>query len=397
MEQKLSNVPLSAEKTYKEYIAELSTESALLGKRAISSHLSSSLRKLGHPERAIRSLEKCQQQTGGYFLQWCDCGHSNNIHPLKHWCNNRTCPPCAEKRKKRLRNLYLTSLLKLEQNNKLSLKFLTISPQNYTNLKEGLKDIRKNFRKFLRLKYIKKRMFGSIYIIEAKQQWAGQQVYHKETGMYLYTVKQTSWNIHIHAIVYGKFLRNQIKGKCNQCGNRNIKFNHQTKKYRCASPNCLSHDVVAEKNSKLTREWLKCTNNQPVNMHVTRQANKQTGRNNPRWTLNYMLKYISTGKEDFENEDAEAEYISSTYHTRLIETTGMFKDYPWEKQHPHCEICKTQIQFMTCYDVEKAISHAQRIEAVRRSLLEKAHQQLFQWLQIQSEIVQSKQLLTYYI
>ena len=305
-------------------------EGSLFSSYVISSHL----RDAGYPEKSIASMNRCQENTGGYVMMYCNnCGF-NEIAPIKHWCSLRTCPHCAKKRQRKIRRQYLNFLQGLTQTRMNFLYFLTISPRNYKNLNDGLKDIRKNFTKFLRLKYIKERILGSVYVIEAKQ-------------------KEDSWNIHIHAMVYGRFLDNRIRGKCLDCGQNLLKFDYQTKKFRCSSRRCSSLNVVINQDSKLVTLWKKSSKGQEVNMHITRQSSAS-------YTLNYMLKYITASKEDFNDARGLAEYIVATRKMRLISTTGMFYRKKLEIPPPLCYHCKSKLFFVTCYEVEPQLRMADK-------------------------------------
>jgi hypothetical protein len=175
---------------------------------------------------------------------------------------------------------------------------LTISPKNYENLEEGLKHIRKSFTKFLRHKYIDERIKAGLYVIETKG-------------------TEGNWNIHIHAIIYGRFIDNKVRSK---------------------------------KDSKLVRLFRQSSSRE-VNIHVSRQ-------NSVGFTLNYMLKYISANKNDFKTSFDLALYISTIRKKRLIHGFGEFYKLKL-KTDKICPFCNQEIIYIldqeVIYLIEKDI------------------------------------------
>lgn len=292
--------------------------SVLLSNNAITLHLE----KLGYPEKSLESMKKCGETSKGFIIKSCGCG--NKIIQLAHRCNLRTCPYCSKTRKRRIRRKYLDFLSNLAQDRTNFLYFLTISPKNYKDLDYGMKHIRESFQKFLRLKYIKERIKAGLYVIEAKK-------------------SGDSWNIHIHAIVYGRFLDNRIRGKCSDCGQNLIKFDYVNKKFYCASRRCSSLNVTHKKDSQIVYLWKK-SSDRDVNFHITRQSSSS-------FTLNYMLKYISANKDDFDTPEDIAVYIKSTYKRRLINTFGMFYRLKLKKPIYVCPKCNQIVHFFMDFTV----------------------------------------------
>ncbi len=257
----------------------------LLGNNAITSHLI----ELDYPEKSLSSMLRCGESSGFRIMASCNCG--NRIIPLKHNCNLRTCPRCAKIRKRKLSRKYLPLLKGIHQNRKYFLYFLTISPKNYTNLEQGLNHIKKSFSRFLRHNYIKKRINAGLYVIETKG-------------------TEGNWNIHLHAIIYGRWIDNKIR---------------------------------KEKNSKIVRLF-KQSSKREVNIHVTRQ-------NSARFTLNYMLKYISANKDYFKTDLDMAKYIVAIRKKRLISTFGEFYKLKLKIKKPRCFVCNQEIIFTIDYEI----------------------------------------------
>lgn len=313
---------------------ERSSERSLFSNSAISSHL----RNIGYSEESINSMLKCGEVTGS-LLKNCGCGPKLVV--LKYNCNLRTCFKCARNRKLRLRRKYSSFLGSLHQDNVYSLYFLTISPKNYGNLGEGLSHIRKSFAKFIRLKYIKERIKAGLYVIETKQSDIGD------------------WNIHIHCIIYGKRLDNQIRGKCFDCSQNLIKQNYETKKYYCASKNCGSYNVIFHKNSRIV-DLFKSSSKRDCNIHISKQDNSV-------FSLNYMLKYISVNKDNFLTPLDMAKYIKATYKKKLINVFGIFFKHKFEKMKCICWKCNEEIEF--CYDSEVILRFIESIKPPDRNIL----------------------------
>ncbi len=251
----------------------------LLGNSAITSHLL----ELGYPEKSLNSLLKCGVKSGFRAMASCGCG--NRIFPLEHHCNLRTCPKCSKIRKRKISRKYLPLLKGINQNRKEFIYFLTISPKNYEDLKEGMKHLKQSFSKFLRHDYIKQRIKGGLYVIETKG-------------------TEGNWNIHLHAIIYGRSIDNKVR---------------------------------TQKDSKIVRLF-KQSSKRRVNIHVSKQGTV-------RFTLNYMLKYISSNKDDFQTDLDIAKYIVTIRKSRLISSFGYFYKLKVKTSNSECFICKQEIIF----------------------------------------------------
>lgn len=272
--------------TKNQYLEDVSgAERPLLGNSVITSHLL----KLGYPQKSIDSMFRCGDSTGFSFLKHCAC--SSSIIKAVHHCSLRTCLSCSKIRKRRISSKYLSFLQSLRQDRKDFLYFLTISPKNYNSIEEGLDHIKKSFNKFLRHNYIKERVHGGLYVIEAKG--GGHD-----------------WNVHLHAIVYGRWIDNKVR---------------------------------KEKDSKLVRLF-KQSSKREVNIHVIKQGSS-------RFTLNYMLKYISANKDDFTSSFDLAKYIVVTRKRRLVSTFGGFYNIKVQQEIYTCVHCGHDVEYILDFEV----------------------------------------------
>jgi len=299
-------------------------EGSLFSNSAISKHLT----KLGHPETSIKSMLRCGEKTGYKTLRICGkCGL--DLICLSYHCNLRTCKDCALRRKKRIKDKYLPYLRSIPvDRNKYQFYFITISPANYGNCKEGLDKVRTYFKKFVRSKYISDRIKGGLYVTESKTK--------NKFGNY------EGWNTHIHAIFYGKRLDNRIRGKCLDCSQSLIKFNKNLNEYSCANSKCRSLNVEKKKDSRLVRLFKKISGID-VNIHIAQKGTHKS-------SLDYMLKYVSANKDDFYSVEDLAEYIFTTRKQRLINSFGLF--FNIKVKHPGytCYICGSPVKFI--FDIE---------------------------------------------
>ncbi|MFA5723542.1 MAG: protein rep [Candidatus Pacearchaeota archaeon] len=291
-----------------------SPEGSLLGSNVISSHFDINLfalelEKVGYPKKSIQSLLDCGHKPVDYKLLKEEEGNLFLFTPT-YKCTLTICPVCAKIRSNRIRREILPFLKSLSYDKTYYLYFLTISPRNCSNLEEGMKIIRKNYQKFLRLKEVKDKIIASIYVIEV-------------------TGTESNWHVHIHAIVYGKYFDNKIRGHCNKCGQNLMAYDKTTEQYYCANSKCNSKDVSNIKHSKLVRLWVK-TSKQEVNMHVTSKyfdkRNKvwRYTKDHPEFVINYLLKYISMDKNKFQTYKDFALYAKATHNKRLLNKTGIF-------------------------------------------------------------------------
>lgn len=289
-------------------------EGSLLGCNVISSHIDNNLftlelENVGYPKKSIQSLLDCGHKPVNYKLLKEKEGNLF-IVDCTHKCSLTICQTCAKIRSNRIRREILPFLKSIAYNKTYFLYFLTISPKNCFNLEEGLKKIRKNYQKFLRLKEVKDKILASIYVIEA-------------------TGTEGNWHVHIHAIIYGRYFDNKVRGYCNKCGQNLMNYNKDTEEYYCANSKCKSKDVSNIKHSKLVRLWMK-TSKKEVNMHITSKyfdkRNKvwKNTKDHPEFVLNYLLKYISIDKNKFKTYKDLAIYAKAIHNKRLINKTGIF-------------------------------------------------------------------------
>jgi len=292
-----------------------SPRGSIFSNTAISQHL----RELGYPERSIVNLLKCGTPNGIEIIKSCQC--STDIVEMSYRCNLRTCPVCSSKRKRRIRRQFLPKLESLPTNrNAENLYFLTISPSNYPDFITGLKHIRQSFNKFLRIKYIKDRVQAGLWVVETKN--------HNNKG----------WNVHIHAVIYGRRLDNQIRGVCRCCGQNLLKYDYKADKLYCANRNCLSTNVERIGQPKVLGIWEKCSKGK-ANIHISQL-------NSASFTLNYMLKYISANKDDFDRIEDVAFYIKHTRKQKLLNSFGFLRlELKYLKEVWNCRKCKTPLVF----------------------------------------------------
>lgn len=348
-------------------------EGSFLSKQALSSHL----KIVGYPENSINSLNKCGDPLKE-GLKMCSCG--SEIVIFKHKCNLRVCPSCSNRRKGRIRNQYQKLLCNLPHNSYVGLKLLTISPLNYTEdfeyykferikryskksekpyyvngekikikgLEAGLYHIRDSFNNLLRNNYIKLRVFGGLYVIEVKNIGKG-------------------WNIHIHSIVYSRRMDNRLRGVCLDCKQNLIKYNHSNNNYYCGSRKCNSSNVCDIKKPKLSRIVERVFKRQ-TNTHISDKfKDKNTGeiyrtRENPKYCLNYMLKYVSSNKDDFDLILDKAFYVLYTKGHRLITTFGRLYNCSVRSLVVYkCHSCNSNVNFSTDIQVITEFRNQQEV------------------------------------
>ena len=296
-------------------------EGSLFSIRVISQHL----KEMDYPEKSLNSMLKCGTPNGIEIIKNCNC--STEVVECTYSCCLRTCFKCSKKRQRRLRRQLLPKLEALPRNRDAdSLYFLTISPKNYENFQDGFKNITKSFSKFLRIKYIQERVKAGIWAVESKT----KNRYGEDKG----------WNIHIHAILYGRRLDNQIRGKCRRCGQNALRFDYESKRFCCKNSNCNSFEVEKYGDSKLVQIFQKCSGF-PCNVRISRL-------NTASFTLNYLLKYISAGQDDFVRVEDIALYIKHTRKRKLINAFGFMKVFLSLKikEVYLCKKCKSPIKFL---------------------------------------------------
>lgn len=300
----------------------------------IHNALISHLYELGYPHQSICSLERCGKECGLYGLRECDldCELNDQIVPYIHRCNLRTCQVCAKRRKNITYSRFIPFFKLYEVNRQDFFQFLTISPPNYKTFEEGFKDIRKSFNKFVRRKYIKERIKAGFYVIEAKETEKG-------------------WNIHIHAVLYGRWLDYRLRGNCKDCNQNLLRWDKVLQKPRCANSKCKSYNVERFKDTKIVREWERSANK---TAHIYGERVRHIFG-----AVNYLVKYISVNKDNFTCEKSLAKYIISTSKKKLINGFGLFfrdrKKVKKDKPIYICHKCKKQIKVKFDYIVSKAI------------------------------------------
>ena len=275
--------------------------------------------KLGCPLKTLNSFLRCQEKTD-FIIKKCGCGKI--AVPISHHCDLRNCPLCALRRKIRNRNRLLPYLRNYPIEKSYDFYLLTISPDNYTSLKEGLEEILDSFSKLRRNKYFAERIKGGFYVIEVVESDFG------------------TWNIHLHIILYSRRLDNRIRGQCLDCGQSLMNFNKEKKEFYCANKKCNSTNVIVKKNSKIVSIAKRCFKRE-VNIRVDKLSSINS-------TINYLLKYVSSNKEDFKSLQSMAQYIMAIRHKRLINVFGcFFKDKipPLTKKKQICPKCNQEIEF----------------------------------------------------
>ena len=76
-------------------------------------------------------------------------------------------------------------------------------------------------------------------------------------------------------------------------------------------------------------------------------------------TLNYMLKYISANKDEFQTIEATTTYILETRKKRLISTFGIFYKYKPQKLPKTCVYCGAKVTYEYDPDISRIISEAE--------------------------------------
>ena len=270
------------------------------------------IRLQGMPLRTVLNFLFCGTTTG-YLVKKCQC--SEDIHPITVKCDLKTCPICSKRRKQRLKDRFFPYFFHTKKNrdHSLKLRFLTISPPNYVSLEYGLKHIRNSFLKFLRKSYRK----GSRKL-NKKTEYLRDRI---KAGVYVIEVKQKPdlrWNIHLHAIIFSKYIDTSFRGHCLDCGQNLLKWDKKTKTYYCSSKKCLSSNVLVKTKSRLSDIWRDVTG---MDAHFDVQ---EIRGGCPDTALNYCLKYMSSEKTDYQCLKSEAEFIRLTYQKRMINSFGDF-------------------------------------------------------------------------
>jgi hypothetical protein len=263
--------------------------------------LAKELNKLGYPKNSINSMIRCGEVTGEYLVT-CKI-NGRVLKDTHHNCSLRNCYRCSKYRANKIKRKYLDYLRRYKKTHWKRLRFLTICPENYEDLSEGLRDIKENFARFIRRKKIKSKIDGGLVVLEVKQVWKGKPQYDKY-GKFLYYHKKDGWNIHLHAIIYGQYLDNRI---------------------------------IKNGDSFLVKEW-KDTSRKNVMIDI-RQVRTKKDQDDYEGLLDYLTNYISAWKQDFKDDKGLAEYMVATRKRRLISPFGkFFKDKP-QPLKKCCPVC----------------------------------------------------------
>lgn len=296
-----------------------------------SSPLVQSLLKKGISIDSLVSLLRCGKKTGGAVRSSCRCSEIDV--PVTYHCSNRSCPRCSKVRSRRLFRKYYPLLSNLVPSGPFNLRYLTISPANYDNLAEGMTHIRKSLSKFFRLKYVRERVKGGMYVIETKTK--------NKFG------ESKGWNIHIHLIYYGRKMSNELYGFCSDCGmTRRLKYDKTSERFYCSARVCSSVNVEHNgEDSKLVRMF-EAVSGRKVNMDI-RTIDPRNKRDfvSSSHMLSYTLKYISANKDDFSTLDDFAEYVVYTKGRRLVSTFGFFYSAKIPSFPSVCMYCDTEISY----------------------------------------------------
>lgn len=282
------------------------------------------------PHKSIRARIRCGQGTGIYGKP---NGHRKGCKYDKHIeftrnCFQSGCLSCNPIRRKRIIRRFLAYMKSLPVNRKNRIwTFLTLNIPNTDTYTESYDIFRKYFPKVMRHPYFKQRIKGTLQTIEGK---VGDKY------RITHDMKDGKWNVHLHIIVYGGYLDNKVRGKCLDCKQNQMK--KDARGYYCVS--CKSRNVELKNKGNSTIKTI-CEKYFPGPVHVDIRSKKS-----PEHNLNYMLKYVSKGKGDFDGEDPidmEAEYVASTRNKRLINATGIFFNFKFRKGLDICEECGGEI------------------------------------------------------
>ena len=324
--------------------------------------ISSHLRKQGYPEKALNIIEKCGQPSNNFIMATCGCG--THAIELNHSCNKPFCPNCSKKRKRRIRRRLLP-FLKYHKNGAVyQWRFLTISPENYsdtfvyvkkfpkkrtkkeiipkcsieyTGYEAGKYHLRDSFNKFIRRKYIQEgdRIYGGFSVIEV-------------------TNKGKGWNLHIHSIIYSRYLDNTYRGHCQHCGQNYLKWNKEEEKFYCANRNCRRLYEGEVRTSRIQTEFEDASERSCM-VDISKVKSQSS-------LLDYVLKYITVIKDSFTNLDDFAFYLSKSYGDRQINAFGKFYNFKTQiNQHSfltslfRCPICGEIVKFSFDSDVNKML------------------------------------------
>jgi len=262
--------------------------------------------------KVVRNRMNCGDENGYYFQQNGhkeSCSSCNKAILSTRNCSQSSCPRCSVTRTRKHKKKILPLLKFLpDDRDKEFFSFATITIPNTDTYIEGYEALRKYLPKVFRHPYLEENVSGTLQVIEGK---VGDRY------RITYDMKDGKWNVHAHAIFYGRYLSNIVKGYCKDC--RQWQMQKHGKGFRCKC--CKSRNIkLKDKGKSLLRQifekYFPCS----VGIRIQRIGGAKH-------ILNYMLKYLSKGKEDFAGEDTydmEAEYVASTRYKRLFNATGIF-------------------------------------------------------------------------
>lgn len=332
--------------------AERSSSLALKG---ICSHL----RELNYPQRALKNFEKCGEGTNIFLLGSCDC--NTYVFEAKNTCDQRFCSDCAPKRKRRIKKRLLPYLSHYQNDNMYTYKFLSINPQNYPENFEYYKPlyvskISKTGKKY-RVQSGKLKIFGleaGLYHLVDSFHMLKRRVFFKEKvkgGFYVIecTNNGNGWNLHLHCLIYSRYLNNKYRGSCPHCKQWYIKRDRISKKFYCANRKCNKIYEGHLEKPDIAQEFEKASK-RPCFTDISHIQNRKS-------CINYVLKYISTPKKNFQNIRQFAQFISVTYRHKLFVPFGEFWDFTKSKIKSVCicHECDSIIRFQLDFSLQEEL------------------------------------------
>lgn len=303
--------------------------SASLDLLGISEHLKS----LGYPEKALDNYLHCGEFSTFFLKGTCGCSSPHSLQ-LTRRCDKRFCPDCSKIRQKRIKRRMQLYLRDHYNTPKKTFKFLTISPENYYNLEEGLKHIKQSFRKFYRRKYFRERCDGGFYVVEVTNNGNG-------------------WHIHLHCLIYSSRLTNVYQGKCPYCGQWYLKKDKQRGVFYCANRSCNKKYNGVIKKPRLVREFEE-SSGRSCFVDISHIQKKRS-------VINYCLKYIGVEKAKFQNSYQFAQFIVSSYNQRLISPFGDFSHLPKIKSVSICPYCDQIIRWEVDKEMMKDVFYIKKL------------------------------------
>lgn len=271
--------------SFKGLVAEVGGEAPFTSSlKEISLHLEA----LGMDRQAF-VLSECSQDNL-YFACGCE------FKKFKKRCNYyKVCPICSKIRKDKVQSQFYKKLKKAKPHipryrNHRGLRLLTLTYKNYPtliDLFENLPNLKSSIIRFLRLDYIKQRIFAGIGVYEIER-------------------NQKGFFLHCHMLIDSRYLDN---------------ISHKKK---------LSEgEIVAH--SKLSEAWLKATKQEAYVVDVRGIYSIKGG-------LNYVIKYI-TKPHNFTPKES-AQYFQLSYKKRSFFTFGNFYNkYNSKPSKYACDLC----------------------------------------------------------